>query len=105
MNCNCISSLFQVVMNIHSVKQLFFLQYLGSISSCSSESLESSDVNATTKRRKICTGEKNEGCVNSAESNTTSNDCAEDGGNFIDNMTFPFGFSVRILLAMFLQYF
>ncbi|KAJ9708701.1 hypothetical protein PVL29_000628 [Vitis rotundifolia] len=51
-------------------------KYVGSFSSCSSESLESSDANATTKRRKICTEE----CVNSAENKTASNNCGEDGG-------------------------
>lgn len=55
-------------------------KYVGSFSSCSSESLESSDANATTKRRKICTEEIDEECVNSAENKTASNDCGEDGG-------------------------
>ncbi|RVW72648.1 hypothetical protein CK203_050661 [Vitis vinifera] len=54
--------------------------YVGSFSSCSSESLESSDANATTKRRKICTEEIDEECVNSAENKTASNNCGEDGG-------------------------
>ncbi|RVW74307.1 hypothetical protein CK203_053264 [Vitis vinifera] len=53
--------------------------YVGSFSSCSSESLESSDANATTKRRKICTEEIDEECVNSAENKTASNNCGEDG--------------------------
>ena len=62
--------------------------------------MESSDANATTKRRKICTGEIDEECVNSAESKTVSNDCVEDGDNFIDYMTLPFGFPIGTLLAM-----
>lgn len=76
------------------------MQYVGSFSSCSSESLESSDANATTKRRKICTEEIDEECVNSAENKTASNNCGEDGGNFMNNMAFLFGFSIRSFLPM-----
>lgn len=75
-------------------------KYVGSFSSCSSESLESSDANATTKRRKICTEEIDEECVNSVENKTASNNCGEDGGNFMNNMTFIFGFSIRTFLPM-----